>query len=164
MTAAHDISDRIRTAAFLLTGILQLSFLAGPVVAESVSSRQVDRLLEDLAGDGEIPQELALQCHLISLVTDAVTLQATITATLSASRVGSAISLDRSGSTCGTSVKKMFRPNSSRPVGCAVVENFYLELHDSLDHPTAHLMRACDEMFDPLPAVAARRLDPNDSC
>ena len=74
MTIARSIPEQICTAAFLLTGVIPLSLIAGPVAAEAVASRQVDRLLEDLTGDAEIPQELALQCHLISLVS--VTLRA----------------------------------------------------------------------------------------
>jgi len=76
MTSARSISKQIRTAAFLVTGVIPLSLLAGPVAAEAVASQQIDRLLEDLAGDAEIPQDLALQCHLISLVLDAVALRA----------------------------------------------------------------------------------------
>ena len=75
MTNAR-IPKQIRTAAFLLTGVIPLSLLAGPVAAEAVVAQQVDRLLEDLTEDADIPHELALQCHLISLVSDAVTLRA----------------------------------------------------------------------------------------
>ncbi|MFV1981208.1 MAG: hypothetical protein ACC655_08655 [Rhodothermia bacterium] len=76
MISARSIPEQIRTAAFLLTGVIPLSLLAGPVAAEAIASRQVDRLLEDLPGDAEISPELALQCRLISLVSDAVTLRA----------------------------------------------------------------------------------------
>lgn len=82
MTNVRSITDRIRTVAFLLTGVIQLSLQAGPVAAQASAIRQVDRLLDDLVDDGEIPQEVALQCHLISLVSDAVTLRAATTSTL----------------------------------------------------------------------------------
>jgi len=85
MISARSIPEQIRTAAFLLTGVIPLSLLAGPVAAEAIASRQVDRLLEDLTGDAEISPELALQCRLISLVSDAVTLRAADT-TISANR------------------------------------------------------------------------------
>ncbi len=82
MTSSRSIPKQIRTAAFLLTGVIPLSLLAGPVAAEAVAAQQVDRLLEDLTENAEIPRELALQCHLIPLVSDAVTLRATADTTI----------------------------------------------------------------------------------
>jgi hypothetical protein len=41
-----------------------------------IAAGQVERLLDQLPVDGEVPQDLAWQCQLISLVSDAVTLRA----------------------------------------------------------------------------------------
>jgi len=77
MTIFRRIRENLRTAAILFTWVAPLALQAGPVAGELAATRQVNRLLDEYSGEGgELPQELVLQCHLISLVSDAVTLRA----------------------------------------------------------------------------------------
>lgn len=70
------ITDRAWTAAVLLTGVIPFVVQPGPVAGEAVAERHVDRLLDERPeGEGELPDEVELQCHLIPLVSDAVTLR-----------------------------------------------------------------------------------------
>lgn len=68
---------RLRTSGILLVGVVSLALQPGPLAGQAVGSRHVDRFLDELpTEDSELPKEVELQCHLISLVSDAVTLRA----------------------------------------------------------------------------------------
>lgn len=77
MDITGSIADRVRTAAILLTGVIPLALQPGPVAGEAVAARHVDRLLDERPeGEAELPDDVELQCRLISLISDAVTLRA----------------------------------------------------------------------------------------
>ena len=77
MTILRRLRENLRTVAILFTWVAPLALQAGPTAGELAATRQVNRLLDEYPEEGgELPQELVLQCHLISLVSDAVTLKA----------------------------------------------------------------------------------------
>jgi hypothetical protein len=75
MVGTGSTHDRVRTLAILLLGVAPLALQAGPMVGGAAGARQVEKLLDEIPSDADVPQEVVLQCHLIGLVSEVVTLR-----------------------------------------------------------------------------------------